>query len=415
MKVLFITRSFYPNGDASGAVIGNLGLALKEKGIFVSVIALTKNKDDEAYSNWHGIEVKNIYVPEIHELKYVKKEWKNAPLIHSVTLLKKAYFKILRKTFPIYKDLVIDPVLFSNYKKILRNKEYLKDFDVCIATLMPHELILAVLKSSLKIPFVLYQLDTFWNNDLFTAENSEKRKKFEFEAAELSAFVLTTPLIYNINKNIRPDLTSKIIPTEFPMITNISYEVERSNDDGKYHCVFLGNLYKKIRPPEKVVHFISVIKDKNIVFDFYGDMQQLIVEASDYSLAEEMIRLFGIVPSYEAEQKKKSADILVNIDNTSIAQVPSKVFEYMCTGKPIINFYFNENSKCLEYLKKYPLCLNVNLNSENDNDFKRKFEDFCKQNIGKKVPFEKIRTIYKECTPGYVAEKFLDAYNRFLS
>lgn len=413
MKILFITRRFYPNGDASGAVVGNLCLALKKKGAFVSVIALTPNKDDSEYKNWNGIDVKNIYIPEIKERQQIKKEWKDAHLKYSVTLAKKAYYKIARKTVSLYKNLDIEPTLYKSYKRILENKAYFKGFDICVITMMPHELVLAAVKAKFNLPFVIYQLDTYWNNDFFNDGNSDKRREFEFDAVDLSAFVLTTPLIYNIDKEYRPDLINKIVPAEFPLITDLSDDIEEIEWDGKCHCVFVGNLYTKIRPPEKVVHFISVIRNKDIVFDFYGNRQNLIAESPDYSEAEEMIRLWGIVPSYEAEQKRKSADILVNIDNTSVAQVPSKVFEYMCTGKPLINFYFNENSICLEYLKMYPLCLNINLNTENDNDFKRKFEEFCRQSKGKKVPFEEIKMIFEKCTPEYVAEQFLEAYNRF--
>ena len=415
MKVLFITLRFYPNGDATGAVIGNLALALKKKGVQSGIIALSPNKKDEAVKSWNGIDVKNIFVPEIKELNQVKKEWKSYPLMHTKTLAKKALYKIKRKTIPVYKKLTIDPVVFQSYKKVFRKKDFFKGFDVCVATLMPHELIIAALKEKIKIPFVLYQLDTFWNNDMFTDEYSDLRKKIEWDAVKSSFFTLTTPLIYNTNTKIKPDLAYKMIATEFPMIAAPDYDTGSTKEnDGKIHCVFLGNLYTKIRPPEKVIHFISKIKNSDVIFDFYGGMQQLIVQSPDYPAAEKRLGLWGTVPSDKAEQIRKNADILVNIDNTSLLQVPSKVFEYMCTGKPIINFYFNENSSCLEYLRKYPLCLNINLNTETDIGFDAKFEEFKRHSKGKHIPFEEICSIFKTCTPEYVADKFLECCKRFL-
>ena len=35
----------------------------------------------------------------------------------------------------------------------------------------------------------------------------------------------------------------------------------------------------------------------------------------------------------------QEADILVNIGNSIDNQMPSKIFEYISTGKPILNFY----------------------------------------------------------------------------
>ena len=415
MKVLFITRRFYPNGDASSAVVGNLALALMKKGVHSSIIALTQSKQDTKTSKWKGIYVRNIFVPELEKLSNVKKEWKRSPLRNSVTILKKAYYKIKRQMLPVYKKLSIDPVLLSSYNKIFRKEVFLKDFDVCVATLMPHELIIAAIKSKLNIPFVMYQLDTFWNNDLFTEEHSEFRKKIELGAVMSSAFVLTTPLIYDTNKDLRPDLSNKIIATEFPMITDYYGEnEERIKNDQKCHCVFLGNLYSKIRPPEKVVKLISKIKNKDVVFDFYGDSQHLITQSPEYPAAKEKIKLWGNISSQKADQVRKSADILINIDNTSLLQVPSKIFEYMCTGKPIINFYFNENSSCLEYLRQYPLCLNINLASQSENEFDKKFEEFYINNIGKRMPFEKIKSIFKSCTPEYVADQFLKCCKDFI-
>lgn len=415
MKVLFITRRFYPNGDASSAVVGNLALALMKKGVHSSVIALTQSKQDTKTRKWNGIDVRNIFVPELEKLSNLKKEWKRVPLRNGVTIVKKAYYKIKRNILPAYKKLSIDPVLLSSYKKILRKKEFLKDFDVCVATLMPHELIIAAIESKLKKPFVMYQLDTFWNNDIFTDEHSELRKKIEWEAVMSSAFVLTTPLIYDINKVLRPDLSDRIIAAEFPMITDYYCQnEERIENDKKCHCVFLGSLYPIVRPPEKVVNLISKIKNKDVVFDFYGDSQHLVTQSPEYPAAKGKIRLWGSISSQKAKQIRKSADILMNIDNTTLLQVPSKIFEYMCTGKPIINFYFNKNSSCLDYLKKYPLCLNIDLDSEADNEFEKKFEDFYKNSIGNRIPFEEIKTIFKSCTPEYVADQFLKCCKDFI-
>ena len=40
-------------------------------------------------------------------------------------------------------------------------------------------------------------------------------------------------------------------------------------------------------------------------------------------------------------------------------QVPSKIFDYISLGKPIINVYTSEKDPALEYLKQYPLALNI--------------------------------------------------------
>ena len=99
--------------------------------------------------------------------------------------------------------------------------------------MMPHELVFAAVKAKFDLPFAIYQLDTYWNNDLFNAENSDKRRKFEFDAVDRSAFVLTTPLIYNIDKKYRPDLINKIVSAEFPLITDYSDDITETEEEEK--------------------------------------------------------------------------------------------------------------------------------------------------------------------------------------
>ena len=65
------------------------------------------------------------------------------------------------------------------------------------------------------------------------------------------------------------------------------------------------------------------------------------------------------VDNDEAESILMSADILVNIGNSVSNQIPSKLFDYISTGKPILNIYKNKNCPSLEILSKYPDVLNV--------------------------------------------------------
>jgi hypothetical protein len=150
----------------------------------------------------------------------------------------------------------------------------------------------------------------------------------------------------------------------------------------------------------------------DLVFEFYGSRQDLIERCPDYEAAKSMIRLMGSVSSQEAEAIRGAADILVNIDNITLDQVPSKIFEYFCTGKPVINFYFNEDSPALEYFKRYPLSLNINVTGQED--VSGRISSFALQNRNRRLPFDSIRGIFETCTPEYVADQFLNACEKFL-
>ena len=51
------------------------------------------------------------------------------------------------------------------------------------------------------------------------------------------------------------------------------------------------------------------------------------------------------------------ADVLINIGSSVDTMVPSKIFEYMATGKPIISFFRHDTEPSIHYLGHYPLTL----------------------------------------------------------
>ena len=51
----------------------------------------------------------------------------------------------------------------------------------------------------------------------------------------------------------------------------------------------------------------------------------------------------GRVSHTVAIQYMSEADFLLNIGNSISSMVPSKIFEYISTGKPIISIYSNIN------------------------------------------------------------------------
>ena len=99
------------------------------------------------------------------------------------------------------------------------------------------------------------------------------------------------------------------------------------------------------------------------------------------------------------------ADFLLNIGNTVTNQLPSKVLEYISSGKPIINIYKSEMCPTLNLLENYDA-----LNIYEKEDLENSFKNLNKFLISKhdNLSFEEIKKIYKEYTPEFVARQFLE-------
>ena len=408
MKILIVTTRFFPYGSAISGVVGNLTEAFISLGCEVKIIALTRYKNDAISENWKGASVKKIYAPEIITKEQLKSEFKEFFFRSAIGFLIKAMNKITQKIVPYYSKYSVERSILKRYKKALK-KELKNNYDLCISTLMPIEAVIAgTICKKKETAFAIYQLDPYWNNADLPLKKENLRLAYEKRLVMYSDYCMTAPAIFKTNTEKIRKLKKKYVITEFPCLKEVKMNMDNTKSD-KIHCVFLGTLYPELRPPERLLEIISYLKN-DAVFDFYGSGQYLIEESDYYKDLKSKVNLMGQVASDKAEKAREKADILINIDNTSVTLVPSKIFEYVSTGKPIINCYFSEKSLVLDYLKRYPLCLNVCMQSDAKENAD-KIDDFIKSLNGERIPFSDVKLLYKKNTPEYVAKQFLEAFD----
>ena len=106
------------------------------------------------------------------------------------------------------------------------------------------------------------------------------------------------------------------------------------------------------------------------------------------------------ITAKELAEAYDRTDVLINIGNSVLNQMPSKIFEYINCGKPIINIYKSPECPTLKYLTKYPLALNIP--EENiKTDLAQKAEEvktFIKANKTNRVSAEEIQRTFKANT-----------------
>ena len=100
----------------------------------------------------------------------------------------------------------------------------------------------------------------------------------------------------------------------------------------------------------------------------------------------------------EIQRIYSEADILVNIGNSNADFTPSKTFEYIVTGKPIVNFYYNYPDKTLE---NYPNVLQIQ--NFNKCIHIRELEDFILSYCNLEIDMDTILSIYKTNSKEYVS------------
>ena len=379
-RALFVLEKFYPHNSANLNCLNPIFEELKAQNIEVDVLTFRQDKLDKKFETYNGINVFRIN-DNYH--------------LSNIGILKKTILRISRKFLFKYK-------MIYKGKKLLKSKKY----DCVIACSYPffmEEIACGIAKNS-KCAFISYQLDPYYNNSVLGSLNKKKRLELELKILKNADKVFLPP--ENFAENIQTDLKileDKYYPIDFPLIKEKNNKTI-NNSIAEVNFVFTGTFYKDIRTPYAMLDFF-----KNVEFDYNIDLYYIAdndVEKALQTYKKEFngkLKLHRNKTKEECDKALEKSNIIINIGNKISNQTPSKIFEYISLGKPIINFYSTDNDSSKKVLDRYPLVLNI-FNEFNNNDIKS-FNQFCEKNKNKTLTFKEATKNYK--TASSIAKEFI--------
>lgn len=182
--------------------------------------------------------------------------------------------------------------------------------------------------------------------------------------------------------------------------------IEEKLSGKQIHCFFVGTFYKEIRNPEYMFRLFSDLRMGNIMLHVVGASGWEYCD--DGEEISDRIKFHGKCPAEEAFQYMKNADVLVSLNNTVTNQMPGKIFDYISTGKPIINICKIPKCPTLKILERYPLVLNI-LEGEGEwTEIVNRVIHFCSENWGKSLSYDEVEKLYHDYTIENVGRKFED-------
>ncbi len=184
-------------------------------------------------------------------------------------------------------------------------------------------------------------------------------EKMVFEAAD--AITVTAKATWERYLELFSFASSKttVIPHVIPHRRNSKPSPLFWDDSSKIRLVFVGTLYRKVRSPDFLLRlFLELQKTElkdNIELHFFGNINDCwdCFEGHEL-LLNETIFIHGLVKPNQAQQVLTEASILVNIGNETPYQLPSKVVDYISTGKPVLNIMKTPQDSSAEFFKHYP-------------------------------------------------------------
>lgn len=402
MKVLFVIGEDFPYNGACTNLLNNILFVggFCQKDVSVDVLALKDKFSGMGVKTFNDVDVHSVTLP----IRVSKNEYVLMMRKHPV----KALGGLIKKSFAGFEK--------SNMKRMnisaIQNKiEQLlvNGYDAIVIILGDFEAAKAVTVTKAghpEVKTVLYQVDPCSTNDVLIKKGCiDEYIELEKEFYKSFDRIVTTPIIKEEAKEkYSEEILDKIIPMEFPDV--VPCVNQSLNDGGKIRCVFTGSIYADFRDPTYTLRLFSELKS-NISFEIIGKVK------ADYQRCFDKYNVVyhGRKSLEETKKEILCSDILVNIGNEMTNQVPSKIFEYISYGKPIINICKNRNCPTLKYLERYPLALNLYEEDDIFDEQVSRLNDFILNNHKKNVSESEILSVFKECTPEYCAKLLYETIN----
>lgn len=417
--IVFLVRNYYPYSSAVGICIGNVAedLLKDHKITVVCEKAHFHEMNEEIYKNQKIIRVLS---------KSTKSRKKLQELLSSDNTIKKRTAKILDisyRSFEYIKFLMskssLQNDLVENYKNALKNIN--EPIDIIVPACMPFEAIVAAAEFSKKrkntevVPFLFDKYaenatlhKTKWNKKLKFKNNLQLEKK----VFEISNRILFTPSWSNhLNKNFYY-LNDKFKPVEHPLLKKIKDSNLVTYDRNRINIVYTGTVVLNNRNPEPTINILrSIIPEfPEMLIHFYA-MGNAVGSLKDFEVTHKNNVIYhGQVTTEVAHSAIVNSTVLLSIGNTDITQTPSKIFEYMSSGKPIVHIAVSENDPVLSILKSYPKACLVSLENDSFEEQIEKVKIFLSQKYLNEISFLDLEKVFYNARPKYSAKQILNEH-----
>ena len=278
-------------------------------------------------------------------------------------------------------------------------------YDAICAVCAPYRAAFALEEASIGGKKYLWQLDPYASNRDYTAPGGFAREGRLLDALD-GTFITPQAVPDYADDAPLANWREKTHVLGFPTLLPRGCRAEEHDD---MRCVFCGSLYPELREPHFAAALFSALPGTDVTLTMAGGgWERFAADATQ--LADKMGARFvrpGMLSPADADALENSADVLVSLGNAYDNQMPSKLFGYFATGKPVLHLAVSESDPTLPYLARYPLALVLHAGEGVTSGVVAKLDKWLHDVKGKHLPFAEVAKLYPEFTPEKVAEAFL--------
>ena len=418
MRFLFLLGSYLPHASANGVCAEKIAQALITRGNELCCLAMARY-EDPGYEEIDGVKVyrvKNLW--HVRVLDWCDRH-STLPCIGILRSAALWSWRIRRLLF-FFSWPLSAPLFAWNFYR--RAKQICLDnqIDCVISVYQPFESLFALMLLKKYLPYVnavSYFCDCLSGGvfpcilpSVFCKQMLRKWELHFFDVFD-AMIVLKSHEQYYCRLYANTDTTRKIHVSDIPFIRNALMEKLPICQEKHYiaSLVYAGSINMPLTDPRYMLEIFTLMDKSCIKLDIYGrnNCGFLFEDKSERDLSGSL-NIHSALPHNEILPLLLNADILLNLGSNNPRQIPSKIFEYMALGKPIISFYKYNEEPSIEYLNKYPLALLIKEDWNKIGDNAAIVETFIREKRGMRVPFSEVEALFPQNTPDYTAKLLIE-------
>lgn len=279
-----------------------------------------------------------------------------------------------------------------------------KAYDAVVCVCAPYRAAFVLEKARITAKKLLWQMDPYAGQSGYTAPGGFAREKQLIDAMH-RVYIAPTALRDYAEGAPLYEVRGKMRVLGFPALVPMP---DPAPHEG-LRCTFCGSLYPGLREPNFALALFAALNDPELTLTMAGrgwKSFSAATKAAGQILGSRLV-LPGPLPPAEAAALEQDADVLLNLGNTRDEQMPSKIFAFLGSGKPILHLAASDTDPTLPYLARYPLALVLYAKDGVTPGVTARLNRWLHEVRGRQLPFAETAQLYPEFTPEKVAEEFL--------
>jgi len=408
MLIVFLVGGYYPNFSANGNCISKIANRISPQNRVV-IIAQKKRIDQSRYDTYNNQSIIRLTTNRIDKRLLIDLKLKSTTgFKHLLWKFRLRFHQVISLVELILNKYGLDKQLIKEYYEELKQLSDIPDviIPVCFAV----ESIYATLKYCKNYNSVIFPIlfDQYSENGmLFRCSLNRRIHKKAAIRLEEEMFKTSQKVFYvdNWDEYILKmnKYKEKVVRIEHPLIEEVLSQPKTLRRKKTINIVYQGVCTTQMRPPDMTLKFFKMLQlyedDFKLHFFSYGNSVNVIEKFFEEN--PEIMEFYGQVDKSIADEYFVDSDISLMIGNKDPLVVPSKVFECISLGKPILYFYHSVEDKPIKILRNYPLVHMIKQGDYSSTTLENTAL-WIRGNINNRFSFTEIKELYKVATPDYV-------------